>query len=404
MKALTEWLDGFSEASPGRKLWLALLALVPLAALVGAYFWLTQPPYRTLFPRLSDQSGGEVMAALDQLDIAYRLSDDGTIQVPADQLYAARYKLAARGLPKPETQAYVRNEPATGFGLSQFQEQLRYQHALEAELVRSVETLAPVASARVHLAIPKTSPFLRDPPPVTAAVLVQVRPQQTLSAEQVSAIQHMVAASVPRLKPHDVSVLDPQGRLPGLAGAGPQDQRANIETALVQRVTQALSSGLGIHDVKVQLSAHLNSDGFTQRLNGAVILPAETPQATLDKVAVLAREAVGFDAQRGDSLSVVALPKASQHAKATPATAPVRSTPHPRADDFPDEWLWIAGAIGAALVSGWAWRHRATSVAPVDEPKLPEGDPFDLLLQDMRRQTLDNPRVTADVIRMWMQT
>ena len=311
IKAWTAWLDALTEASPGRRLWLALLTVLPIAALVGAYLWLNQPPYQTLFPRLSDQSGGEVMAALDQLDITYRLSNkDGTIQVPENQLYSARYKLAARGLPKPDAQAYARSEPTSSFGLSQFQEQLRYQHALEAELVRSVETLAAVASARVHLALPKVSPFLRDPPPVTAAVLVQLKPEQTLSSEQVSAIQHLVAASVPRLKPTEVSVLDPQGQLLGVIASGPEDKRAALEASLAQRVTQALARGLGANQFKVQITATLTPDGRTRRLNGAVMLAADTPPETIDKVTLLAREAVGFDAQRGDSLSVVAMPVA----------------------------------------------------------------------------------------------
>ena len=405
-KVLTAWLEAFTDASPGRRLWLALLTILPIAALVGAYLWLNQPPYRTLFPRLSDQSGGEVMAALDQLDIAYRLSEnDGTIQVPANQLYAARYKLAARGLPKPDTQAYVRSEPTSSFGLSQFQEQLRYQHALEAELVRSVETLAAVASARVHLAIPKASPFLRDPPPVTAAVLVQLKPQQALSAEQVSAIQHMLAASVPRLKPTDVSVLDPQGQLLGVKGGAPDDKRGVLEASLVQRVSQALSSGLGLNHVKVQIGATLGPDGQTSRLNGAVMLPADTPQETVDKATLLAREAIGFDAERGDSVSVIALPVAPQPVNAPPA-APVRvvSAPVPQPDYIAPEWLWTGGVLGALLLVGLALRKRETPPAPIENDAPSESDAFDALLHATRRQTLDNPRVTADVIRMWMQT
>ena len=403
IKALTAWLDAFTEASPGRRLWLALLAVLPIAALVGAYLWLNQPPYRTLFPRLSDQSGGEVMAALDQLDIAYRLSDnDGTIQVPANQLYSARYKLAARGLPKPDTQAYARTEPTPGFGLSQFQEQLRYQHALEAELVRSVETLAAVASARVHLAIPKASPFLRDPPPVTAAVLVQLKPQHTLSSEQVSAIQHMLAASVPRLKPADVSVLDPQGQLLGVIGGGPEDKRAALEASLAQRATQALASGLGANHFKVQITATLAPDGRTRRLNGAVILASGTSPETIDKVTLLAREAIGFDAQRGDSLSVVALP-AAPSAPEKNQPAPIRVVSPAPSDHIAPEWLWTGGVLGALLLIVFAMRKRKAPAAPIAETTPSESDAFDALLKATRRQTLDNPRVTADVIRMWMQ-
>ena len=405
IKALTVWLDAFSDASPARRFWLAMLAVLPIAALIGAYLWLNQPPYRTLYPRLSDQSGGEVMAALDQLDIAYRLSEiDGTIQVPANQLYAARYKLAARGLPKPDTQAYARTEPTPSFGLSQFQEQLRYQHALEAELVRSIETLAAVASARVHLAIPKASPFLRDPPPVTAAVLLQLKPQQTLSSEQVSAIQHMVAASVPRLKPADVSVHGPQGKLLGAIDNAADSQRAALEASLAQRITQALSD-LGMQPADVKITATLLPDGRTQRLNGAVILAAGASPETLDKATSLAREVIGFDAKRGDSLSVMALPPApaapplTVSPPSTPVVSPIQS------DHIAPEWLWTGGVLGVLLLLlVFALRRRKTPEPPNEATAPSENDTFETLLQATRRQTLDNPRVTADVIRMWMQT
>ncbi len=411
IKVLRAWLDAFVEASPGRRLLLALLVMLPIAALVGAYLWLNQPPYRTLFPRLSDQSGGEVMAALDQLDIAYRLSDnDGTLQVPANQLYSARYKLAARGLPKPDTQAYARTESAPSFGLSQFQEQLRYQHALEAELVRSIETLAAVASARVHLALPKVSPFLRDPPPVTAAVLVQLKLQHSLTSEQVSAIQHMVAASVPRLKPADVSVIDPQGQLlgvpgpaplPGVAGSAAEMKRATIEAALVQRVKQALADWPGADKFRVQVTASLRADGRLRRVNAAVILAPGTPPDLIDKASLLAREALGLDAQRGDSLSVVALP-AIAPAKAPPSL-PARVVSPLQSDHIAPEWVWSGSALGVLLVAWLALRKRKRLVSPMDEATPSESEAFDALLQALRRQTLDNPRVTADVIRMWMR-
>lgn len=404
IKALTVWLDAFSDASPARRFWLAMLAVLPIAALIGAYLWLNQPPYRTLYPRLSDQSGGEVMAALDQLDIAYRLSEsDGTIQVPANQLYAARYKLAARGLPKPDTQAYARTEPTPSFGLSQFQEQLRYQHALEAELVRSIETLAAVASARVHLAIPKSSPFLRDPPPVTAAVLLQLKPQQTLSSEQVGAIQYMVAASVPRLKPVDVSVHGPQGKLLGVTDNAADSQRAAFEASLAQRITQALS-GLGIQPADVKITATPLPDGRTQRLNGAVILAAGASPETLDKATSLAREVIGFDVKRGDSLSVIALPDAPAAPLTTAPPTQGRSVSPIQSDHIAPEWLWTGGVLGVLLLLGFALRKRKAPAGPIEEIASSDNDAFAALLQTTRRQTLDNPRVTADVIRMWMQT
>ena len=409
-KALTAWLDAFMDASPGRKLLLTVLAVLPIAALIAAYLWLNQPPYRVLFSRLTDQSGGEVMAALEQLDIPHRLSaTDGAIEVPANQLYAARFKLAARGLPKPDTQGYERTESGPSFGLSQFQEQMRYQHALETELVRSIETLDAVAAARVHLALPKVSPFLRDPPPVTAAVLVQFKPQKSLTADQVTAIQRMVAASVPRLKSEDVNVLDPQGRLLGTVSARIETRGGALEADLTRRAAEVFAAWLGADKAKVQVITTLGTDGRLRRLNAAVILPPGTSPEVVSKATTLARQALGFDAQRGDSLSVLALPAtplSSTLPQASPNVIPekpVRATasaPEPVAQ-LP--WVLAAAAVGGALLTWVLLRRRRPSGLAVDEDLVADSDNFDVLLQASRRQALDNPRVTADVIRMWMR-
>lgn len=411
-KVLTTWLDAFTEAGPGRKLLLAGLVVLPIAALIAAYLWLNQPPYRVLFPRLSDQAGGEVMAALEQLDIAYRLSDkDGAIEVPANQVYAARFKLAARGLPKSDTHGVEPPGSGPTFGLSQFQEQLRYQRALEAELMRSIETFEAVAAARVHLAMPKISPFLRDPPPVTAAVLVQFKPQQSLTNEQVAAIQRMVAASVPRLKPTDVSVLNSQGQLLGEPRTDPETRGATLEAELTQRAVKGLAALMGAKPFSVQVTTLLGPEGRLRRLNAAVILPPHTSPEVIEKATLLTRQALGFDAQRGDNLSVFALPAAPvPPAPVASQPKPVSSAPAPRParvpESEPTDWLpWLigVGAVGILVLAGLRLRSRTTLTSNPAEDLMSEDENFEQLLQASRRQTLDNPRVTADVIRMWMQ-
>jgi len=409
-KVLTAWFEVFTDASPVRKLLLALLAVLPIAALVGAYLWLNQPPYRVLFPPLSDKSGGEVIAALEQMNIGYRLSDaNGAIEVRADHLYSARFQLAARGLPKPDAQGFERAESGPTFGLSQFQEQLRYQHALETELVRSIQTLDAVAAARVHLALPKVSPFLRDPPPVTAAVLVQFKPQQSLTNEQVTAIQHMVAASVPRLKPADVSVLDPQGQLLGIVTPVTETRGAALEADLTRRVVEVLAAWLGADKIKVQVTTTLSPEGRLRRVNTAVMLPQDASPEVISKATTLAREALGFDTQRGDSLSVFALPPTLQSPplpQAAPIAMPKTGARAPVTRPQPAALLpWIAGAAFASVLLGIGLRLRKrASAAPVtEEDGTADSENFDGLLQASRRQTLDNPRVTADVIRLWMR-
>ncbi len=418
-KLLTGLFDVFAAATPLRRLGLVLLLVLPVAALVAAWLWLNQPPYQVLYAKLpdrtglSDRSGGEVMAALEQMNIPYRLSAaNGAIEVPADQLFSARFKLAARGLPKPDIQTPDAAEGMSSFGLSQFQEQLRYQHALEAELVRSIETLQSVASARVHLALPKASPFLREPPPVTAAVLVQLKPvangrglanEQGLALEQIGAIQRMVAASVPRLKPADVSVLDQQGHLLGVAADDPAASRSKLEADLARRVIDGLSPLFGADKVKVQITATLLPEGRIRRLSAAVILALDASPQQIRQATTLAQQALGLDARRGDRLSIFALPPV------VPPTVVVQSIPQvvPTVRvasswvQTPLPWMLAAGAAVALLL--WLGLRRRRPAKTGAENTLVASETFDGLLQESRSQTLENPRVTADVIRLWMR-
>jgi len=467
-KSLTALFEMFAAASPVRRLLLALLPVLFIAAIAAAYLWLNPPPYKVLYAKLSDRSGGEVMAALERLDISYRLSEsNGAIEVPAKQLYSARFKLAALGLPKPESNGLDAADQAPAFGQSQFQEQLRYQHALEAELARSVESLATVATARVHLALPKSSPFLRDPPPATAAVLVRLKSQDGLADEQVSAIRTMVAASVPRLRPSDVSVLDQQGRLLNAAAAdsASQEHRAALERDLARRVAEVLVPWLGADKVKVQVTATLADseteqtveryrsvtvagkvrpleksvrttrapEGRLRRLNAAVILALDATPGQIEKATLLTRQALGFDARRGDSLSVFALPpdgldEASSKSAALKDSDPLRAEARAesyapnlsgdaRRSDYalkmPASVRWPLAAAGVALLAGLLWffltaqgkrmRRRRSQSAGTEAETPSANEAFDGLLQASRRQTLENPRVTADVVKLWMR-
>ncbi|MCA1925858.1 MAG: flagellar M-ring protein FliF [Thiobacillus sp.] len=449
---LTALRDLIADASPLRRAMLALLVALPFAALGAAWFWFNPAEYRVLFPKLSDRAGGEVLAALDQLDIPYRLSpDDGRIEVPAESVHIARYRLAAQGLPRSDETVRAAAEDAPRFGASSQQEQQRLQRALEAELARSVQTLEPVEFARVHLALPRVSPFLRDAPPATAAVLVRPRPGATLSAEQVATIQTLVAASVPRLARHDVQVFDPRGvQHPAAAAETAESPRLALERELAQRVRAVLAPWLGAERVTVQVTATLDDsethrtiervrsvtvggqtrplekivqttvlpEGRLARLDAIVVLDFDATREVRLRAAQLARQALGYTAARGDTLNVYVLPGARQsqapadpapeaagaaNPQAAPAGKPA-SIPPVRVQETsrpPDYRLYGAlGGLAAILAGGAALaRLRRRPAPPAVEPP----DDFDALLDAARDQTLDNPRVTADVIKLWMR-
>lgn len=451
------WLSSLreliAEASPLRRFTFALLVLLPLAALAAAYLWFTPPVYRVLYTQLSDRSGGEVIAALEQLNIPYRLSAaDGSIEVPADRLHAARYRLAAQGLPKSDADAQDEAERAPRFGASSLQEQQRFQRGLEIDLARSIQTLEAVELARVHLALPKVSPFLRDAPPATAAVLVRLRPGAELQAEQVTTIQALVAASVPRMKRSEVQVLGPHGMV--LADAAPepvQSQRLALEQDLVRRALAVLTPWLGEDRVSVQVTATLDDsetrqtvervqnvvvagkahpleksvrttrepEGRIQRIQAIVILGYDASAEELQRAGQLAQQALGLEPARGDSVNVYALPGATPAAVAeerapadvlddappaasAPVTVPRVSPASPPAPAQAWQALppWALAALAAllALLIVLIWRRRR----PPLEAAAVEAD-FDAELDTTRNQVLANPRVTADVVRLWMR-
>ena len=443
------WLSSLREliveASPRRRFMLALLVLLPLAALAAAYLWFTPPVYRVLYTQLSDRSGGEVITALEQLDIPYRLSAaDGTIEVPANQLHVARYRLAARGLPKSDADAQDEADRAPRFGASSLQEQQRYQHTLEIDLARSIQALEAVELARVHLALPKVSPFLRDAPPATAAVLVRLRPGAQLSAEQVTTIQALVAASVPRMKRAEVQVLDPSGVLLGGAAPEPsQSQRLALEQDLVRRALAVLAPWLGEDRVSVQVTAMLEDsetrqtvervrnvvvagqarplektvrttrvpEGRIQRINAIVVLGFDASADEISRARKMTHEALGLQPARGDRLSVYALPVAAPKPQAVPPSeaprveAPVRipqvepvSPPPEKASPFDFQpWMLAAAAILILLVAIGRLRAPRTPVAEI------QVEDFDASLDAVRNQVLADPRVTADVVKLWMR-
>lgn len=442
------WLSSLREliadASPVRRFMLALLVLVPLIALAAAYLKITPPVYRVLYTQLSDRAGGEVIAALEQLDIPYRLSDaDGSIEVPLDQLHAARYRLAARGLPKTDDERQDEAVRAPSFGASSLQEQQRFQRALELDLARSIQKLEAVEIARIHLALPKVSPFLRDAPPATAAVLVRLRAGAQLSVGQVTTIQTLVAAAVPRMKRADVQVLDPRGVLLGGAVSEPvQSQRLALEQDLVRRVLAVLTPWLGQDRVSVQVTATLQDsetrqtveqvrnigvagqkrplektvrtssvpEGSIQRINATVILGFEASANERLKAGQMAQQALGYQSARGDTVNVYALPSATLAQPATiaphgqtqsPPTLPAAISnplvkPRPEVQrEFPLGWM-VMGAGLLLLALGWR-RVRRT-----ETPDLAMDD-FDGDLGLTRHQVMVDPRVAADVIKLWMR-
>jgi flagellar M-ring protein FliF len=228
-----------------------------------------QPDWRPLYASMSDRDGGAVLAALDQMAIPHKFSDaSGTFLVPADRVHEARLRLASQGLPKGGTVGFEIME-GQKFGVTQFQERLNFQRGLEGELARSIMALSAVQSARVHLALPAQTAFMREQQKPSASVLLTLYGGRTLDRSQIAGVVHLVASSVPDMPPAAVSVLDQTGALlsqngpaaPNGLDAAQQQYVRQMEQSLSARILGILEPIVGAGNVRAQVTADVD---FTQ--------------------------------------------------------------------------------------------------------------------------------------------
>ena len=193
----------------------AIMALLTLAVFIIAYSWVQQPPYKVLYPGLSDADRQSAYEALTAANYSATIdSKTGDLKVPDSRYHEARIFLASKGLPQSGTVGGIDSlSDEASMTTSQFMEQVRYVSAMESELARSITQIASIQSARVHLASPKQSVFVRNRTPAKASAVISPYPGRVVSASQVQAIVHMIASSVPYLAAEDVSVVDQRGKL-----------------------------------------------------------------------------------------------------------------------------------------------------------------------------------------------
>lgn len=257
----------FLQTRFGRNITLGGVAAIVLAVGVALWLWSQQPDYRVLFSNYTDRDGGAITAALEQMGVKYKFSEGGNaILVPSEVVHDVRLKLASQGLPKGGNVGFELMENQK-LGVSQFLEQVNYQRSLEGELARSVESLGAVANARVHLALPKPSVFVREQQKPTASVLLTLQPGRALDAGQVSAIVHLVASSVPELTPANVTVVDQNGTLLSdpnqAAGARQLDPNqlkyvSQLQQNIVKQVESIITPLVGRGNVRAEATAEVD--------------------------------------------------------------------------------------------------------------------------------------------------
>ena len=313
-----------------------ILLLVGIAAAVAAgvtvVLWSRGPSYSLLYNNLAPEDQASVAQALDAAQIPYRVQPgSNAIEVPVERVSDARLKLAGQGLPEGGG-GFAAMDKDPGFGVSQFVENARYQHALEAELARTIANLKPVAGARVHLAVPRQSAFVRDHKGASASVFVQLKQGRRLEQEQVQAIVNLVASSIPDMEATQVTVVDQQGRL--LSSPAGQDEFSlrekqfdlvhRLEDDYVQRIEALLTPLVGSGRIRAQVVAQMDMSSTEEareqyRPDSQIVRSEQTSEQT-------SRDGSGSQGVPGSLTNQpppggVALPPPSAAPKATAADA-----------------------------------------------------------------------------------
>ena len=313
----------YTRTTGGRKILLMLGVAAVIAVMAAIWMWGQKSDYRVLFSNFSDRDGGAIVAELEKMNIPYKYSEGGAaVLVPADRVYDARLKLASQGLPKGGNVGFELMENQK-LGSSQFIEQVNFQRAMEGELARSIESVSAVQAARVHLAMPKDSIFVSEQKTPTASVLLNLHPGRTLDSQQVSAIVHLVASSVPELSPKNVTIVDQNGSLlsdtsksPSATGMDPSQIKyvQDLQQNVVKRIESIISPIVGSENVRAEATADIDFSRSEQAVES--YKPNQTPDAVTIR-SQQTSESLNGGANAGG------VPGALSNQPPAPATAPI---------------------------------------------------------------------------------
>ncbi|QSI78768.1 MULTISPECIES: flagellar basal-body MS-ring/collar protein FliF [Niveibacterium] len=258
--------DNFNRLTARQKIAGAAAIAVSIALLTGVWLWSKQPNYAVLFSGLAEKDGGAIITALQAQNVPFKVTDNGSaILVPAQQAAELRLRMASQGLPKGGSVGFELME-GNRIGISQFLEQVNYQRALEGELGRTIGSINAVQNARVHLAIPKQTAFLRDEQKPSASVVLTLHAGRALDNGQIAGIVNLISASVPQLTASAVSVIDQNGNLlttkadPSGLDATQIKYVRELEDRFVRRIESILEPIVGQANLRAQVTADVDFD------------------------------------------------------------------------------------------------------------------------------------------------
>lgn len=267
VEQFTESMKGISAMPFMRQIGVMVGLSLSIGIAVAIVLWSQEPNYSVLYSSLSPKDASAIIDVFEAADVEYKIEhDSGMLLVPAERLHEARMMLAESNLPQNTSVGFELIEKEQGFGTSNFIQSARYQRAIEGELAKTIKSMAAVELARVHLALPKESAFIRDQRQPGASVMLTLAQGWRLEEEQIQAIRHLVASSISRMEPKNVTVVDAKGRLlsddlkpNGMKLSAQQfDYTRRIESLYTNRIEQILAPIVGVNKIHAQVSADMD--------------------------------------------------------------------------------------------------------------------------------------------------
>ena len=373
---MNQFTQIWNKLNWNQRIWIAAATLAVIGGLVEINHWNQERDFKPLLTGLAAEDAGTVTAKLRELNVDYRLADNGSsILVPTDKVAETRLQLASAGLPKSGRIGFELFDK-TNFGASEFAEQVNYHRAIEGELERSVMSIREVEQARVHITMAKDSLYTEQREPAKASVLVKLRSAAPLSPLNIAAICQLTASAVPGLTPDQVSLVDTNGNLlnrpraamPGDesdASEGALEYRKSIEKDVQAKIAQTLEPLLGAEHFRAGVSAEvdLTSGDESEELYNPDKSVIAQSQTTQDGPAVPSSYGVPGTASNLAQPHFETLHRLQQlrapHRKCHLPEQPPGQT-HPAAAGDPQAAVALR-AGGSQFALGWSQAHRRSA-------------------------------------------
>jgi len=272
-RSTSDFVDGFNNLNILRQAGLMVALAASVAIGFAVVLWTIGDDYRPLYAGLDRLDSSEVIEILETNNIQFKVDTrSGTLLVAADEIHNARMKLSALGLPGDSSHGFEMLDKEQPLGTSQFMETARYRRGLEGELARTITSMNAVRGARIHLAIPKASVFVRDAREPRASVFLELYPGRVLKSDQVRAISNLVASSITELRLSNVTIVDQKGNLLSTGDENPRIAKAmqeleyatQIEDSISSRVRSILDPIIGAQRYRAEVAADVDFNEVEQ--------------------------------------------------------------------------------------------------------------------------------------------